>query len=404
MEVNRTNEYQRFVNEDEFEFVYRICKQKDVIGSWKDVCKILNEGLGYEYGESRYRKMFQSFEKMLRANASMYSDGQKQLEEITNQIDNLKKERYKLHALNLSRNRELRQDSRFDLFYEQIARAASTIQNPDLRPLAIQNSDKKLVLGMGDIHYGANFTSLNNTYSREICVKRFRTLLSKLISIIEREDISDLDVINVSDTVQGILRYTDLQINEIPIVEAVIEVSRIIATFLNELSAYTRIRYIHVPSANHTQIRPLGSKANEIASEDMEKIIVNYIRDVLKENDRIDVAWQTDDDAVEFKIFDFNCVAIHGHQIKNVSNTVKDLSNLRRRFYDYVFCGHRHSANEIISAEGKYHNIELLTCPAFIGSDPHSDRCMVGAKPMVKLYEFDRKEGHVSSKNLILNT
>ena len=77
--------------------------------------------------------------------------------------------------------------------------------------------------------------------------------------------------------------------------------TQILADFLNKLSAYCTIQYYHIGSANHGQIRPLGSKASELASEDMEKIICNYIKDSLSCNDRVDVIFDIDKEYLEFE-------------------------------------------------------------------------------------------------------
>ena len=50
------NKYQKFENETNEEVIYRICNDKDQIGSWQEVANILNELLGFEYTESKYRK------------------------------------------------------------------------------------------------------------------------------------------------------------------------------------------------------------------------------------------------------------------------------------------------------------------------------------------------------------
>lgn len=201
----------------------------------------------------------------------------------------------------------------------------------------------------------------------------------------------------------GILRITDLQLNEIPVVESVVEISRLLAQFLNDISAFCEIEYYHCSNSNHSQTRPLGTKASELAAEDLEKIIVSYIHDLLRDNPRIKVISDLDKDYLTFNIFDFKAIVLHGHQIKNTKDVLKDLSNLHRQFYDFCFLGHTHAANEIIVGEDISHNLEILTCPSFIGSDPYSDSLMVGCKSMVKLYEFDKIYGHTASRNIILN-
>jgi len=194
-----------------------------------------------------------------------------------------------------------------------------------------------------------------------------------------------------------------LQINDIPVVDSVVEISRILAEFLNELSAYCTIDYYHAPQANHSQTRPLGSKASEVATEDMERIIISYISDLLGNNDRVTVTTNLEADYVDFKIFDFDCFVTHGHKVKNKKSIISDMSNRNRKFYSYAFLGHTHSANEIIVGEEEFNNKEVLTVPAFIGSDPYADSLYVGSKAMAKLYLFDRKYGKIMSRNIILN-
>ena len=74
--------YKRLDGETPEELIYRVCSDKDSIGSWNDVAIILNTLLNQDYGESTYRKKFQSFNKMLDANRKNFSDSSKQLAEL----------------------------------------------------------------------------------------------------------------------------------------------------------------------------------------------------------------------------------------------------------------------------------------------------------------------------------
>lgn len=396
--------WERLENESEEEYIYRICDNKELIGSWESVGKILNENLGYEYTESKYRKAYQSYQKLFDTVGKKLIKEDKLVQTIQEQKDALQKERYKLQATKLEKLRYDRQDARIELFMENFNRALEKLPVPNFEEVEEpEENDKAWVLGMGDIHFGANFTSQNNKYSREECRRRLSMVLGFIKSEIEKNNIKTLKVLNVADTIQGILRLSDLQLNEVPVVDAVVEVARTIAAFLNQLSAYCYVEYYHCPAANHTQIRPLGSKANELVAEDLERVIVSYITDVLANNKRIHVFTNLDKDYVTFNIFGFKAILLHGHQIRSPKDTIKDLSTLHRVWYDYAFLGHRHSANEVIVAEGEHHNIEVLTCPSLIGSDPYSDSLMTGSKAMVKLYEFDKVYGHIGSKSFILN-
>ena len=135
----------------------------------------------------------------------------------------------------------------------------------------------------------------------------------------------------------------------------------------------------------------------------MEKIIVNYVADLCINNKRIYVHREYKGDNVQFKIFDFECIALHGHQIKNIKSSLRDLSQLHRKWYSFVFLGHYHNSINYTSGEKETYNAEILVAPSIVGSCQYSDKLMVGGKSMAKIYGFDRVEGLVETRNLILN-
>lgn len=313
------------------------------------------------------------------------------------------KERKKIQATKTELNRKLTHDARFELFYENVKEAIEMLPLPEFEPIVdTDNENEGHVLTFADVHYGANFTSENNRYSTDICKERFEKLLTKTIKYIDKENVKYLSVINLSDNIQGILRLSDLQINEIPVVQAVVEISRLIAMFLNELSKYTSITYYHVMSSNHAQIRPLGSKASELATEDMELVIGNYIKDLLGNNYRINVVL-SDKDYTQLSICDYDMIAMHGHQVRNIKKVVQDYSMLHKKFYQYCLLGHTHAGQSMVVGEGNDNSIEVLVTPSFVGSDPYSDSLKVGAKAMCKIYKFEECNGLVQTNNILLN-
>lgn len=312
------------------------------------------------------------------------------------------KERKKLQATKIEYNRNKTHDSRFELFYENVKDAFETLPVPIFECMEEFCEDREHILTFSDIHYGANFVSENNSYSIEECHRRFEKMLNKTILQVRKDGISKLKVLNCGDSVQGILRMSDLKLNETSVVDAIVGVSKLISSFLNELSRYCEVEYIHVGAANHTQTRPLGTKASELASEDVEKVIINYVHDVLQNNDRVKVHRTDGSDRTFFDILGFECCALHGHQIKNVKNAVKDLSMLHRRFFDYVFIGHLHAGMSMVVGESDV-NSEVIVVTGMVGSDPYSDSLMCGSKAMAQIHTFDGYEGRVEIKNLLLN-
>lgn len=316
----------------------------------------------------------------------------------------LESERQKLNVTKVEYTRSIRQQSRFELYYENVRDVITTLPLPEFYPILSElESQKEYALAIADIHAGANFISENNEYSLDICKERFEVLLGETIKFVQDKGLSKLKIVEMGDTIQGILRLSDLKLNETSVVETTVFISRIISQFLNELSSYCFIDYYHVPTSNHSQNRPLGTKASELASEDVEYVISNYIKDVLSNNERIAVNLNSGKQYINIPILDYECIAMHGHQIKSIKDSLKDLSQLHRKFYDFVFLAHFHGASETVVGESVVGDTEVLVCPSFIGSDPYSDSLMRGSKSSCKIYGFDYYNGHTETYKIILN-
>ena len=180
--------------------------------------------------------------------------------------------------------------------------------------------------------------------------------------------------------------------------------SRLIAGFLNTLSASCYIDYYHTPTSNHSQLRQIGSKASELASEDMEYVIGNYIHDMLIDNNRVSVHLNDGYDYIEIPIFDFNIMAMHGHTIKNLDTALRDLSATHRKLIDYIIVGHFHNGKVIPGNEHESHDTEVLMCPSFQGTDPYAlNKLGKSSKAACKMFVFDRKYGCTGTEKFILN-
>lgn len=405
MVKNILNKYKRLENESDEELIYRVTSDKDKIGSWQDVADILNDLLGTEYTESKFRKQRQAFDRMFSANQYKFIDSSLYTKELDKKLEDIRKERIKLQTANIERGRIDRNESRQEMYYEYIGNTCTSLPLPEFQPLYCDDENEiEYLMTLADVHYGAKFTSENNKYSPEIAKERFEYLSGQVIDFIQKHSVSKLHIVSLGDLVQGILRISDLKINDSTVVKATVEISRLIALFLRELSVYAKIEYYHAPSANHTQIRPLGSKASEIADEDLEYLIGNYIKDLCSINERISIHLAYyGKQYIEIPIMGNEIIAMHGHQLKNIENSIRDLSMLRRSFIDYLILGHFHSGKEIPSFEGCYNDTEILISPSFIGSDPYSDSIMKGSKASVKIYGFSNVFGHIETYKMILN-
>ena len=405
-----TAELKKKPEETNSEYIRRVCLAREELGmTWQAIADIINAECGLSHSESKYRKDF------ARERAAYYTgvaDSAEAEETVVPEEGDIKeqllRERYMTAAEKAPYYRELRQDSRFERFYKVVAEQIKQLPPPEFYPLSNNEYDyheeeHEFLVTLADLHMGAKFEAVNNSYSMDIAEQRIELLLERLGKFIQRHGIAKLKVLSLGDMVQGILRISDLRLNEVAVVDAFVRAMRLLAWFLNELTKFCYVEFLQVCYSNHDQLRPLGSKASELAGEDMGKILLAYLEDTLVNNERISIYGETDKDYLEFKIFDFDCIALHGHQVNNVNTISKDLANRHRKFFDYVFLGHSHSAKELITGEGRHHNASVLVSSSIVGSCGYADKLMVGSKASSKVFEFDRVYGHVGSYNIILN-
>lgn len=376
-----------------------------LVSSWKEIGDIVNSQLCDD--ENKWKDC-DTFRRQISTAKRYYDNVFSKIDkeydpDIQKQLEALRKERIKIQTLNVERNRIDREEARRELFYEQVHTLAQTIPVPEFNALQIKGDIKETyVLCLADIHAGAKFKSLTNEYSLEIMQDRFDLLSVDIINFIEKHGVKKLVVLGLGDTVQGLIHANDLKINDSSMVAAVVTVAKTIAMFLTKLSQYVNIDYVHVGSSNHSQLRLLGTKPNELMDEDVEYVIAHYIKDLCSNNSRIHVqAPEVGEWFTKLNIEGYNIIAMHGHQIKNFETILKDLSAKTNEIVDYLIVGHCHTGKEISGYEGVCHDTEVLMCPSFVGCDPYADTIFKGNKPAVKIFGFDDLYGHNESYKII---
>lgn len=76
------NSWPRLEGETDKQYIFRVCSNKELIGTWNDVTDILNETLGVQRDECCYRKAWKSFQQLQGASEVNLSDAQEVLEAI----------------------------------------------------------------------------------------------------------------------------------------------------------------------------------------------------------------------------------------------------------------------------------------------------------------------------------
>lgn len=401
--VKNNENFERKSNESFEDYQMRICGLKEIKGlTWQEVADIINTECDVNFSESKYRKNYNTFMQGYNKRDRELVDNDKLLNKYEEKLDQIKSEKDKLYALRIEKAREDRQNNRRELFYENLAKTSEQLPLPKgFKYIEPKEYDKEYLLTIADIHAGAKFETIHNIYDFQVITQRFQILYDRTVKFITERNINKLNITFLGDEIQGILRIMDLKLNESSVINAIIFIRRTIARFLNDLSTKCRINAYFITKSNHNQNRPLGTKASELVGEDISEDIITYVKDVLDNNSNIDIHY-SNQDFIDFNIFDFQCIALHGHTINNIYNANKDLSNNHRTLYDYLIMAHSHSSKEIINGEGVFHNVETLVAPSFIGSCPYADKLLVGSQPACKIYVFDEVYGHTESHLIIL--
>ena len=406
--------YLRKIDESDFNYLMRLVEikmeEKPDDLDWVDIVSYCNLNCHYDSlrkamqpegygGYAIYKKLKDDIGKGVISEEDVWKEFEiKKIE--------LQKEKAKIRTLRLDMNRIIRESSRTELLHEEFLEEIKkncAVPIPKFEALKLQNTSKAYILSFADSHLGKQFKSITNEYDINIAYDRFNKLLSEVVEIIEENNINKLIILALGDLIEGMcLRISQLQQLQVGMVSQTVQFMRFIVSWLNELSRYTEITYHQTPYSNHSQIRPFGTKANEFASEDMEKIIFTYIYDILQSNPRITIE-ECDKKYVMFKIFDYNVIACHGHGIKDRKRFLKDVGEKYKIFFDYGFFAHYHSNNITNVGEGATNNCDIISVPSIMGTDDYADDLFVGSKAGATLIEFTERQGKRKTYDIILN-
>ena len=328
--------------------------------------------------------------------------------EVLNKLEmkriELQEERKKIQTIRVDYNKLIREKSRKDLIHEHIKDSIERLPIPDFNilPSKIENGYREAVVSFGDVHWGKIFESEHNEYSPEIFENRMHELASNIIHYLG-DDFDHIHIINMADSIEGMsLRISQLQTLKVGFIDQTISFAKFYAKWLNELSKYFKITLHHIPSSNHSEIRPFSSKRGEFPAEDLEKVIIHYVHDILDNNPRVDIPIYTKG-IVDVKIAGYNVVMAHGHQLRANKNIIRDLSAHKRVFYDYLYIGHYHHASNITVNEGLTNNVEIIQIPSVMGADEYSDVLLTGAKAGFNISIFVEGKGRPTEHDPILN-
>ena len=336
--------YCRQVGESDDQLIYRVCKDKDLIGTWDDVANILNELLGTDFRESTFRKKYQSFQKMFEANQTEFYDSN-QINEIKELTRELKREQVKFRDERNAWNKQNYIDARIEQKLDCLEYNLSELGKINFKPLINTNQeieDSDLIVCLSDLHIGETFTNNFGEYNSSITRKRLEEYIENIIKIGFRHKSENIYIVGLGDFISGNIHLSLQVTNRENVIEQIKTASEYISNFAYELSKYFKNVYFTSVAGNHSRL--ISNKENDVKDERLDDLITWIVEKTTSHIDNIKVLHDNFDNTVsKIIVHGKNYVCVHGDYDSPTSNSVGKLCMMIGEFPYAILAGHKHT-------------------------------------------------------------
>ena len=235
-------------------------------------------------------------------------------------------------------NEQIRDLALAETLTNQLRQSLKGFKTPKLNtpPSSINDVDDDLIyiITSSDYHHDGDVLNLELDFS---------VMLHRIKEEVRRHNIRRIIWVEGGDIVEGAgnLRNSQAQAVKAGMIPQLVQFMGAYLSFLTELSSVVNIeRIITVTSSNHTQLRPMGSKSNELVEEDLMLVFASFLDMTVGKQIPVHAEEQP-----WFHIGDFSCKLMHGHTIKNKNNLASEMHSISSYdgvLYDYIFAGHFH--------------------------------------------------------------
>lgn len=325
--------------------IYRITGEKEKIGSWQEVANILNELLGTEYTESKFRKQRQAFDKMLEANRAKFVDSDNQLKEIQVQTRELERAKIKFrderNAWQKQNYTDARVEEKLDLLEIELLSLGNV--NFDIHDNVTIDSDNDILIILSDLHIGQCFSSMWGEYNSDVAKHRLNQLLNEIISIQKLHNSEKCYVSCQGDLLSGNIHKSIQVSNRENVIEQIKIATELISSFCYELTKYFETVFMSNVSGNHSR---MDRKDDAIHDERMDDIISWGIELSLKHIDNFHVLKRNLDTGIaDLSIRGKSYIAVHGDYDSFSKSGVSNLC-MSLGFLPYAITfGHLHTCS-----------------------------------------------------------
>ena len=353
-------EWTRLENESEEHLLMRLVAQKEQIGTWDDIAKIMNDLTGQNYGECKYRKSYKSFQKMYDANLDTLTDFGNYSESVAEQKRDLEKAKIQFRDERTAWNKQnyinARIEKDLDYLGEKLQEIGKVNFNVQQSPITIAHtsSENDLIVCMSDLHIGATFDNFFGSYNSDIAKDRLNIYLDKVIEIGKRHNVENIYIELLGDQISGGLHPSIKVSDRENVIDQVKLASEYIASFCVELSQRFRHIYISGISGNHSRL--CMKKEDAIKDERLDDLITWIVEQMTKHIVNIDVFPNHIDTGISYTcVRNKTYLGVHGDSDYMTDAGISRLVTTIGEIPYAILGGHRHTP-----AYKEFNNIKYI--------------------------------------------
>lgn len=376
----------RYDGETEEQLLYRVGQRKNEIGTWEDIADLMNDLLGYDYGEAKYRKQFAGMKKLIKAddNKETSDTSEEQFQQLEELKDDIYKERCLLQDANREKRSILREEARFENLTQVLKESIKTLPNYEIKQYKSINKNQKrkiAILQLSDWHCGALIKNQFNNYNVKIMIDRATTIRDKALDYCQKHNVTDLVVEINGDMINGQIHVSSRVQAEENAVQQIVIVTDILAKILNSLKPYFNSIKVVTTLGNHGRLLP--NKSETITNENFEMLIPIMLKDKLTD---IEIINSQGFDFVAYKLYDKIILLSHG-QHDSLNRTISDFSKIYKFVPAEIHLAHTHSYKDINDCD-----VRVTVNGSLMGSDDYaiSMRKITTPSQNLIIYESDR--------------
>ena len=348
------------------------------------------------------RKKFYGYKEAMESMTEKLAEGR-----LAQRQQNIRVERKILGYERSINNEQIRDLALRQALTNQLKESIKSLQPIKLSKPTFQFDDldnNHFVITTADLHHDGNM---------EVLEEVFQSALNQVTKFVKQNKVKKLTLAEMGDLIEGAgnLRPSQAQAVRAGMIPQMVQVMHAYAEFVKKLSEIVSLNLVILTSSNHTQLRLMGSKQNELVEEDLMIMFAEYMKARFPDLEIIA------EKAPNVKIGNFDVKFIHGHTVKSkqqAETEIQNLSTFTGENIDYLVMGHYHHLRLFnVSEAVKYdkankrdilYDKTVVFVPSMDtkGMSTFEEDRKLSSAPGLGVLEFDISEGLVTTRKLKL--